>query len=306
MQVGRVPTGPFRWDLVSPDQLGGLLDGVAEPDLWFLPELVECAGRVLARSANGDLYFVGRSPDSIFDLLSGALSATTWRDRCHRLPLSLWTDPDALTPAEVTQFRTNMSQLGIDPHRLARRRRPVTFVDLVYGGRTYENLFLLLRRWIAEDNPAAWPVVRTKPRFIGITRRTKTSPNTWRWYQEPWAAQLPRSAVIGVSLHRGVWSYLGDQQAKTTRSFPVTRWLDQDTYVPGRDTQALAALAEAVAVVAYGRSAQGRAGLVAAITVEPHDARGMATVPGHRTTPAIPRRPAAAVTAMGLLPDNKL
>lgn len=62
---------------------------------------------------------------------------------------------------------------------------------------------------------------------------------------------------------------LGDQQAKTTRSFPVTRWLDQDANVPARDTQALAALAEAVAVVAYGRSAQGCAGLVAAITAEP-------------------------------------
>ncbi|MFC7550725.1 hypothetical protein [Plantactinospora sp. GCM10030261] len=267
--IGRAPTGPFRWDLVSPDQLGGLLDGVAEPDLWFLPDLVECAGRVLARSADGDLYFVGRSPDSIFDLLSGALSGTTWRDRCHRLPLSLWSDPDTLTPAQVAQFRTNLSQLGIDPHLLAHRRRPVTFIDLVHGGRTYANLFRLLRRWIAEEN-APWAVVRTKLRFVGVTVRTKTSPNTWRWYQAaPWAAHLPRSALIGVSLHRWVWSYLGDQQTKTSRSFPLTRWLDQNANQPARDPKALAALAEAVAIVAYGRSAEGRAGLVAAITTEP-------------------------------------
>ncbi|MEV0429522.1 hypothetical protein [Micromonospora sp. NPDC050495] len=263
-----MPTGPFRWDLVSPDQLGGLLDGVADPDLWFLPDLVECAGRVLARSADGDLYFVGRSPDSIFDLLSGALSGTTWQNRCHRLPLSLWSDPDTLTSAEVAQFRTNMSQLGIDPQRLAHRRRPVTFIDLVHGGRTYANLFLLLRRWLADEN-APWAVVRTKLRFVGITVRTKTSPNTWRWYQAaPWAAHLPRSALIGISLNGGVWSYLGDYQAKTTRSFPVARWLDQDAN-PARDPKALAALAEAVAAVAHGRSEQGRAALVAAITAEP-------------------------------------
>ncbi|MEU5948055.1 hypothetical protein ABZ793_21195 [Micromonospora sp. NPDC047465] len=49
----------------------------------------------------------GRVPTGpFFDLLSGALSGTTWRDRCHRLPLSLWSDPDTLTPAEVAQFRT--------------------------------------------------------------------------------------------------------------------------------------------------------------------------------------------------------
>jgi hypothetical protein len=51
---------PFRWDLVSPDQLGSMLDGVGLPDLWFLDDLVGCAGKVLARSGGSDLYFVGR------------------------------------------------------------------------------------------------------------------------------------------------------------------------------------------------------------------------------------------------------
>ncbi|MEU5948058.1 hypothetical protein ABZ793_21215 [Micromonospora sp. NPDC047465] len=112
-------------------------------------------------------------------------------------------------------------------------------------------------------------MTRTKLRFVGITVRTKTSPNTWRWYQAaPWAAHLPRSALIGISLDGSVWSYLGDQQAKTTRPFPVARWLDQDASRPARDSKALAGLAEAVAVVAHGRSAEGRAGLVAAITAE--------------------------------------
>jgi hypothetical protein len=262
-------TGPFRWDLVSPDQLGSLLDGAAEPNLWFLPALVQCAGRVIARCADGDLYFVGRSPDSIFDLLSGALSATTWRDRCTRLPLSLWSDPDALIPAETTQFQTNMARLGITPETLAGRKRPVTFVDLVYRGQTYENLFRLLRSWI-DEAAVSWSVVRTKLRFVGITERTKTSPNTWRWYQAaPWAAQLPRSALIGVSLDPWVWGHLGNTQAKTTRSFPVASWLDEDISVPARDPKSVAALAEAVAVVAYGRSTQGRSTLVDAITPEP-------------------------------------
>ena len=55
---------PFRWDLVTPDQLGSLLHGGVPPDLWFLDDLVGCAGKVLARSGNGDPFFVGRSLDS--------------------------------------------------------------------------------------------------------------------------------------------------------------------------------------------------------------------------------------------------
>ena len=72
------PSVPFRWDLVTPDQLGSLLTGTDEPRLWFLDDLTACAGKVLARSGNGDLLFVGRSLDSLFDLLSGVLAGTDW------------------------------------------------------------------------------------------------------------------------------------------------------------------------------------------------------------------------------------
>jgi hypothetical protein len=53
------PNRPFRWDLVRPDQLGSMLDGVEAPALSFLDELVDCAARVLAQCGDGDLYFVG-------------------------------------------------------------------------------------------------------------------------------------------------------------------------------------------------------------------------------------------------------
>jgi len=79
---------PFRWDLIAPDQLGSLLAGTGSPDLWFLDELVACAGKVLARSGNGDLVFVGRSLDSMFDLFSGAIADTHGQRRIRRLPLS--------------------------------------------------------------------------------------------------------------------------------------------------------------------------------------------------------------------------
>src|SRR3954468_2146306 len=79
---------PFRWDLVTPAQLGSLLDDAAPPDLWFLDDLVACAGKVLARNGNGDLFFVGRSLDSMFDLLRGGLAGSGGVQRLYRLPLS--------------------------------------------------------------------------------------------------------------------------------------------------------------------------------------------------------------------------
>jgi hypothetical protein len=50
------PGRPFRCDLVTPDQVGSLLGGTAEPDLWFASELITAAGQLVARSGGGDLF----------------------------------------------------------------------------------------------------------------------------------------------------------------------------------------------------------------------------------------------------------
>jgi hypothetical protein len=262
------PIRPFRWNLVRPDQLGSLLDDLPEVNLGYLDDLVDCAGRVLAQCADGDLYFVGRSVDSLFDLLSGALAATSWTDRLHPLPLSLFgMDGKGLTLGEKAQLRTNLTAAGLAPADLM-RGRPTVFVDLVHEGSTFENLYELLREWI-DDDRAQWDVIRRQLRFIGITVRHKTSPNTWRWQQDAdWTSELPASAIRNVSLDGRVWSYFGDYQAKTAASFRRTRWSDPEVGVPRRDKSTRYALAEAALLVERGRSAEIRRRLAAGLAEE--------------------------------------
>jgi hypothetical protein len=269
---------PFRWDLVTPDQLGSLLAGTTQPDLWFLDALVECTGKVLARSGNGDLIFVGRSLDSMFDLLGGALAHPAARRDMYRLPFSFQRLPirmgawkwrsRPLSAAEQAQARRVLADLGLAPHALARRNRPAALVDVVYEGSTFTELFALLRAWV-EEQRAPWDVIRRKLRFVGVTIQGKTSPNTFRWQQHAdWTRQLPTSSVVNVSLDWPVWSYFGDHQTKLTRSFRPERWL-AEAEEPDRDDKTRQALAEAVALVSYGRSSQGRKALARAMDGEP-------------------------------------
>lgn len=268
-------TTPYRWDLVTPDQLGSLLEGVAPPDTGFAPALAACAGQVLARSGHGDLVFVGRSLDSMFDILSGALSGIEGAPGIGRLPLSFarpWDQAAGerrrLTRAEVLRARALLESTAATPYRLVRRRRPVTFVDVVHEGGTFAELYELLREWIDEDG-AQWDVARTKLRFVGVTSRQKTSPNAYRWAQDnPWVDELPSKAVINVSLDRRLWSYLGNYQPKLTRSFTPDRWL-VDSGGPDRSERTRIALSEAVALVGFGRSAAGRRCIASAIDGEP-------------------------------------
>jgi hypothetical protein len=264
------PIRPFRWDLGRRAQLGSLLDDSAPPDLWFLDELVVCAARVLARSGGGDLYFVGRSMDSLYDLLTGALDGTSWKERIRVLPLSLSGSSVAdLSPRELGQLRANLAADGLEPHALARRRRPVVFVDLVSSGSTFAELFDLLRGWIAEER-AQWDVVRLKLRFLGITRREHTSPNTERWQQvAEWPAELPSRAIKNVSMAPDVWYYLGDVQPKATVSFRADRWLDETVREPARERERLSGLAQAVALVKQGTRGETRSALVRQMAREP-------------------------------------
>jgi hypothetical protein len=260
---------PFRWDLVRRDELGRLLDGTEPVNLWFADELVRCAAQVLARCADGDPYCVGRSVDSVFDLLGGALSGTSWQDRVRQLPLSLYgLDGMDLAPGETRQLRANLTAAGLAPADLM-RGRPVVFVDLVYQGSTFTNLYRVLRDWI-DDERAQWDVIRRKLRFLGITWRGKTSPNTWRWQQhQDWTADLPPRAIRNVSLDGFVWSYLGNEQLKTAPTFRRTRWADFSLAHPRHDKHTLQALAEAVALVEHGRLPETRRALAQVITTEP-------------------------------------
>jgi hypothetical protein len=266
---------PFRWDLVAPDRLGSLLAGTATPDLWFLDALAQCAGKVLARSGDGDLVFVGRSLDSMFDLLGGALPECGPVRR--RLPFSFarpasrtgtgWRSRP-LSAAERAKARDVLAALSLTPADLARRARPVVFVDVVYAGSTFTELYGLLRDWIDEDR-GQWDVIRRKLRFLGVIARGRTSPNTWRWQQHVgWTRQLPADAVRNVSLDGQVWKYLGNNQAKLTASFTPQRWLAEPDG-PGRSDDVRQALAEAVAVTRYGRGAVGRRQLARATEGEP-------------------------------------
>ncbi|GHG28668.1 MULTISPECIES: hypothetical protein [Amycolatopsis] len=257
---------PFRWDLVRPDHLGSLLDGLPEPDLWFLDDLIDCAAKVLARSEDGELYFIGRSADSVFDLLGGALPDP---GRLHLLPLSTGSIDGwfgRLHPAEVAQLRTNLAAHGLSPAALARGSRPIVFTDVVSTGRTLEQLLDILRDWAADER-ADWPAALRRVRIVGLTRRKHTSPNTHRWQQHAdWARDVP---IRNVSVESALFSYLADRQHKLAPSFSRFLWADDGVRDPGRDDSTRRALAEAVAIAEAGCTPVVRERLARTMTREP-------------------------------------
>ncbi|WP_146088280.1 hypothetical protein [Actinacidiphila yanglinensis] len=273
--TGRPPQ-PYRWPLSSfgggaPARLGTLAEGPARSRPGYLPELVECTGKVLARSHAADLCFVGRSLDTMYDLLTGVLEGADRPGGLRRLPLSL-RGAHTLGPVGRDRLRTHLAEAGLEPYALARRKRPLALVDVVSAGSTFDAIHGELSAWIAESREP-WAVIRRKLRYVGVTIRGRSSPHQWRWQQSPesvrWVRTLPAGHVVNVSMHWRTWSWFGNEQPKLHRSFPPSRWFEPDAARARHHETLPQALAEARAVVAAGRTRETRRDLVRAMAAEP-------------------------------------
>ena len=273
---------PFRWNIARREQLGHLLRGASDvPTRAFIDAIQACCARVLAFSDDADLVFVGRSPESLFDYLSGLLATTSWAERCMLVNLALRnlmaesadvSYPDVLRrsyPGAVEQGREHLQELELAPAAIIARARPIAFVDLVAAGTTFRHLWELLLDW-ASELQLDLPALKRKLRFIGITEQHKTSPNTWRWQQQAaWTTQLRPHAIKNVAIPYHLWSYLGNIQPKTTLSNPPWRWGDEQMQLPSRDPASLAALRLAVQLYDLGNSRGQRQRFAGQLAREP-------------------------------------
>jgi hypothetical protein len=275
------PVYPFRWDVTKRTQLGSLIEDLEpnhdtwlekemysterrasrtiddEPPLWLKRELLRCSAKIIALSDNSDLFFVGRSLDSIFDYLSGLLQDTSWANRLSLLHFSMSrTDKRRVErdyPNAIAKLRSYLSYANLEPSQLIKRARPVTFVDIVASGETFGNLVGLLHSWCKEIR-GDWPSVQRKIRIIGLPKRGQTSPKTWRWWQHAeWVELLDSDAIKNVSIPAGLFEYVGAAQSKISVSYTPWRWGDPRVLRPSYDQDTRLALRMAVYLFDEGK-----------------------------------------------------
>jgi len=262
----------FRWNITRREQLGRLITGEpAELHPAMLDELRRCCARVIAMAGDARLVFIGRSPEHLYDYLTGALAHTSWADRLTLLNLSLkssgptWIEPDA---AAYRVLRGQFAASGLEPRAIAMSARPIALVDLIYGGETFGKLADFLFEW-AVDSGVGWRAVRRQLRIVGITERQRRGPKTWRWRTLDWAARFRPSALKGVSVPYWFWTHLGDSEKKVSRANPPARWTDPEMARPPRGPDFAEALRVAVSLHDAGRTRAERDALAAAISAQP-------------------------------------
>jgi hypothetical protein len=98
-------------------------------------------------------------------------------------------------------------------------------VDVVDSGSTFDNLSRLLRLW--SDSPAVWQELRERLAWVAILSENPPDGGThWHPSRAQWTQDFDPSRVQRVFLNTRLWSYLADQQSKTTVSYTPQRWGD--------------------------------------------------------------------------------
>jgi hypothetical protein len=260
---------PFRWDVTRRSQLGSLPE-IELPETYpqFEEDLLTCSARILAFAGDSDLVFVGRSPQPLFDLLSGLLVETSWSDRLRLLNVGL-RRVEAPSEEQVRAIYPYFAEVGLEPQALAQRRRGIALVDVVDTGETLGTLLAFLKTW-SDSVLADWRAVARKIRIVGLTWREKTSPNTWRWQQHAeWVKRLRPSEIKNVSVPPRLGTYLATEVPKTNYSFTPSWWGDEEVTRPVRDYEARQALALAVHLFDLGRMTETRRRFARALASEP-------------------------------------
>jgi len=218
-----------------------------------------CCARILALCDNADLCFVGRSPENLFDHLSGLLSDSSWSRRLQLLQFSWrWVDEDRISSHALAALRTYFETTRLDPWSLACRAHPVAFVDLVDTGETLGNLVAFLCQW-AWQQGEDWEAVKRKIRIVGITARSQAGAATWRWQQHAqWVTLVQRRAIKNVSISEQMWYYLAAQQEKVTERYGHRRWGSRVAAVPQYNAKRLQALRLAAWLFDLGRDKEWR------------------------------------------------
>lgn len=237
---------PFRWSLGRREQLGSLIDQVPDRirlSAAFMEVMRTTAARVLALADDADLAFIGRTPENLFDYLSGCFDGVEGAPRLTLAPFSLrWAGGlDDVRPAQLAGLFDSLRAAGVDSASIATGDRPLALVDFVAYGGTMESFVRALMAE-AQEAGADWNAVQRRLKIIGLRVRTKNSPNTYRWQQkQDWLHLIPDTAIRNVSADAMFLWYLGNEQPKTTESFHPGRWAgDGQARGPVSDDQRVA------------------------------------------------------------------
>lgn len=193
-------------------------------------QLLEACAEVIAQSRGSSaIAFLGRSPESLYDLTRALLRDTRRAPRPLLLPFSL-REGTVGTVARLAGsgdaldgLARHLDQLQLGPRGIAQLPRGVAFVDCVAWGTTFGNLDEALDH-LARRGGIDPRAVSARVLYLGLTKASLGWTH-WRNDEESQGARFfaeGRAAVVPISAR--LWTWLAERSPSTMDRHPPERW----------------------------------------------------------------------------------
>jgi hypothetical protein len=199
-------------------------------------QIVEAAARVIEKCFNGNIYFIGRSPEYIYDYLRSALKdLKAWRDRCRLVIISTAKAPGYMDLTEEARdgLKTYLEKEGLSPGNIIRGRKRTCLVDFLFSGRTITVLVNFLFNWCIELKLNRQDLLYKIDAIMFITRSDKERlrrisvmdlfPNAF-WIN---SCGFGQRSFFPVSVDDEFWFECAENEPKITDSYTHTEWGDE-------------------------------------------------------------------------------
>lgn len=202
--------------------------------------VIQISAWILNYCRDGELFFFGRSPENIYDFLSGVFKDFSWKDRLHLVLLSTRytkyeeTLYDVITDEQKTSVKKYLTSVGLHPKDIIQRKRRTCLVDFIHSGYSINNFVTIMERWCQEEKLSVKDML-FKFEFIMIEKEEHVVELAEKGV-EPYFMMTDIVNKCGyqsnsyhlITISDKLWESFSENPEKVTESYPAYKWGDDD------------------------------------------------------------------------------
>ncbi len=232
----------------------------------YIKDIIETSAKILNYCRDGDIFFIGRSPENIYDFLLGALDSP-WKDRLHLVLISMagYEDYNSLSSMQKSSIQSYLTNCGLHPQAIISRKRRTCLVDFVCRATTIDNFLLFMGKWVLEEKLSLGDM-QSKIETILIQKQSDFKSSNNELYDAHYINYYGwgKNSLHVFPVTDSFWLDCCDNLEKITLSYVVDAWGDSE-YIEAMNYPDHKGKEHAYVSYLYGQSKRGRKFLISHI-----------------------------------------
>lgn len=225
----------------------------------YINDIIKTSAKILNYCRDGELFFIGRSPENIYDFLLGALDSP-WNEKLHLVLLSMegYEDYKSLLSGQKKAIQCYLTNCGLHPQTIISRKKRTCIVDFTCRATTIDNFLLFMEKWTLEEK-LSLGCMQGKIETILIQKQSDFDSSKNELFDAHFINYYGwnKNSFHVIATDDSFWLDCCENLEKITLSYIVVQWGDEE-YIEAMNLPDPKGKEHAYVSYSYGRSKHGR------------------------------------------------